>query len=680
MMFSVAGGLIFILVLLLLFQNFRMKSTLNQMETLLLSESDRGRSERETLNLHMQQTLAAANDLRRILGLPVVLLENPEEPETEEPETDPELAELEKIDVFYSAVDLLEKTEQQYRLSDRFMDYMKQQGLFESIRDLGAGIRQTGSVAADISAKGQTLFALRWDGEDRFLVTEDGTEESLTTEKLLERVKSDLISLKNLEERTATLRRFLRNDLPKDGEVTELIEERSLRIQWGNGSDTELILLKADYEEAGRVAIDSSAGAIVMGDKSYQKVDPALTGFKEYLKSLEHRTEVEIKDSQAVALIEAASKDPAFREYLETNGYVLAEEPREVLHGDYRYWDITREGELIGSFALLIGFGELYLLDNDGLPIQSFRGFTEDHRIIGGSQYEYTEDFQVLTDIYSSKSSSTYLCIGTHEKNADTMILAHADLETNQTLLISIPRDLWFKDRKINSVYRYYGPEALVREISELTGLKIDGYVSVDMYAFIDIIDIMGGVDIVLEEPLVDPNHKIKENGQWTTLNYPAGPLHLDGVGALRVVRSRHTSNDFERAKRQQKVISAMKDRALDMALHNLDTLSKFISAAVQYTDTDLGPGEMLRLFLKYKNTDINMGNVIDNTNILYTSYSNLYKLTEEEQNEILEADLERVRNGEEAQFNKGAWIVLPKNNDWNLIKWYIREMINPES
>ena len=72
---------------------------------------------------------------------------------------------------------------------------------------------------------------------------------------------------------------------------------------------------------------------------------------------------------------------------------------------------------------------------------------------------------------------------------------------------------------KINSIYRNYGPSRLMSDLSSITGLNISKYIAIDMYAFIDMVNILGGVTVKLNEPLIDPTYKVRENGRWSTLS-----------------------------------------------------------------------------------------------------------------------------------------------------------------
>lgn len=667
-LFGGISVLFFVLIsfLILFIQNHRLKSSIENMKTQIIAQNAISSQENEILHQNLQKAAGATDSLRRMLGMAPVNWNWGEEESIREEDSD--LENLKKLDVFYTAIDMLNETEKQYTLSNAFNDILNSSGIIRHIELKGVQLRQNSVNTASVYSQKGDLFSFSWDRDKQFTINlpEQNPIENKSSEEIIKQIDLALNRQQEAAERSRQYSLLFRNIL-SDPEISSIVQDKGLRPRVLVNSLPEIQIRLSDYSEYAIIRIDDEKGSVILGNKTYQ--DPGI--FREsliqYLKEMDARTEAQKKDQDAMELVLKAQEDAVFQEYLKNNGYTLAKEAREDDETDYWHWDILK-GELpVGSIGLLKGTGELYLLDSDQIQIKSFRGFSENHRYLGNSKYEYSDDIQVINDLYSSTNSTSFLLIGTHEKNADTIIIAHADANKNSISMISIPRDLWYKGRRINSVYRYLGPDALVSEVSEMTGLTIDHYLSVDMYAFIEIVNIMGGVDIVLENALIDPNHKIKENGQWTTLHYPAGPVHLDGLGALRVVRSRHTSNDFQRARRQQQVISAMKENAVEMG-DDIDKLFQFITTAMEYTQSDMRPSEMLRIFLKFKDAEIDMGNVIDTTNVLYSSYSNLYLLSEEDQKSFIE----------DPESDWGAWIVLPKNNDWNLIKWYIREIIDP--
>jgi len=202
-------------------------------------------------------------------------------------------------------------------------------------------------------------------------------------------------------------------------------------------------------------------------------------------------------------------------------------------------------------------------------------------------------------------------------------------------------------------------------ELSEVTGLRIDRYVVIDMYAFIDVVNILGGVDITLTEDLIDPTYKIRINGQWSSLYYEKGNHHLDGLAALRVARSRNYSSDFDRARRQQMIIGAIKEKLLGLTITDMKIYSKLVGSLLTYVDTNLSLLEIMSYTAKFRTAEIRSDYVIDTSNILYHTYANVYLLPETE--------LER-QNDED--FDRGAWILIPVDDNWSLIPAYIQRIL----
>jgi LCP family protein required for cell wall assembly len=171
----------------------------------------------------------------------------------------------------------------------------------------------------------------------------------------------------------------------------------------------------------------------------------------------------------------------------------------------------------------------------------------------------------------------------------DTMILFSLDPESRTAGMLSIPRDLWvaipgFDYNKINTAYRLgevyniseRGPGLALRTVEEFLGMEIDYYAMVDFLAFENFIDELGGITINLSEKIV-----IDPLGKHNTTTLEAGEQLLPGHLALAYARSRNTTgSDFDRARRQQQVIMAIRDRILSAEL--LPTLIKNSPALYQ--------------------------------------------------------------------------------------------------
>jgi len=161
----------------------------------------------------------------------------------------------------------------------------------------------------------------------------------------------------------------------------------------------------------------------------------------------------------------------------------------------------------------------------------------------------------------------------------DTIMVASIDYTNKMVSMLSIPRDLYVKSSKLDTGERinliYYlgkqkfnskaGMEELKEIVSGIAGIQIDYFAKVDFEGFEKIVDSLGGVDLLVEKALYDPYYPLGETTRYQTFSIKAGMQHLDGKTALKYARSRKTTSDFDRAKRQQDLISAIKEKALSL-------------------------------------------------------------------------------------------------------------------
>ncbi|MBI4059042.1 LCP family protein [Candidatus Microgenomates bacterium] len=170
----------------------------------------------------------------------------------------------------------------------------------------------------------------------------------------------------------------------------------------------------------------------------------------------------------------------------------------------------------------------------------------------------------------------------------DTIILASVPLQKGEVDLISVPRDVWIPSlrAKINSTY-YYGNQkkdggGLIltkAAVSEILNKPVHYAVIVDFTSFEKMIDLLGGVKIKVDRSFDDFKYPIpgRENDlcdgdrdfkcRYEHVHFESGEQTMNGETALKFVRSRNAEgeegSDFARSARQQKVLSALKDRIL---------------------------------------------------------------------------------------------------------------------
>ncbi len=229
----------------------------------------------------------------------------------------------------------------------------------------------------------------------------------------------------------------------------------------------------------------------------------------------------------------------------------------------------------------------------------------------------------------------------------DTMILVTFDPKHRTAGMLSLPRDLWVPipgfgfETKINTAYalgnqtNYNGGGAQLAKdtVSSFIGQPVQYYARVNFRGFVELIDLIGGVDVVVPYEIYDTEYPTPDYGV-TTFHLPAGVQHLDGETALKYVRTRNLDSDYARAGRQQQVLRAVVDKVTraDMLPSLLPKLPRLLYTMRSSIDTDIP----MALQMELAN---------------YLSGNNL--------REIRQLVLDS-RYGEETYSAEGAWILLP--------------------
>jgi len=192
----------------------------------------------------------------------------------------------------------------------------------------------------------------------------------------------------------------------------------------------------------------------------------------------------------------------------------------------------------------------------------------------------------------------------------DTMIVLTIDPENNVAGMLSIPRDLWvpipgYGENRINTAhytgdlekYPGGGPALAIKTVQHNFGIPIHYYARVNFGGFVEAIDTIGGIDIDVEEEIDDPLYPDSAYG-YDPLYIPAGLQHMDGNLALKYARTRHGGSDFDRLRRQQQVIMAMRDKVLRLGMlpQLLPKLPGLLQTVGDSVQTDLLIDEMLQL------------------------------------------------------------------------------------
>ncbi len=186
---------------------------------------------------------------------------------------------------------------------------------------------------------------------------------------------------------------------------------------------------------------------------------------------------------------------------------------------------------------------------------------------------------------------------------SDTIMVMSIDPKTKEVAMLSIPRDLYVKIpgygwSKINAADAYgemkktgNGPALTESVVENILGIPVHYYARVDFSGFKKAVDSVGGVDINVEKPLYDTSYP------GGTLSIKAGYQHMNGNTALKYARSRKSTSDFDRASRQQKILLALRQKALSLkTLSNPIKISGLIDALGSSLRTDLQLSDMKKL------------------------------------------------------------------------------------
>jgi len=191
------------------------------------------------------------------------------------------------------------------------------------------------------------------------------------------------------------------------------------------------------------------------------------------------------------------------------------------------------------------------------------------------------------------------LSTGSSDARLTDTILMLTTAPDGVATLISIPRDSLvtipgYGENRVNAAYAFGGPELLVQTVEQATGVRVDGYVEVGFDGFYRVVEAVGGVEICLDQPMVD---------ERAGIDLPAGCQRLDGADSLGYVRARYSdpNGDFGRVERQREFISALAAEMARPAVLLNPLVAVPLAAAVGdalTVDEESGPVELGRFGL----------------------------------------------------------------------------------
>lgn len=208
---------------------------------------------------------------------------------------------------------------------------------------------------------------------------------------------------------------------------------------------------------------------------------------------------------------------------------------------------------------------------------------------------------------------------------SDSMILLSINKNTKKVIMTSFLRDTWVNipgvgNQRLNAAYFFGGPKLLIKTMESNFHIRIDKYVRVNFYSFIDTVDAIDGVDIdVTEEELeylndyVKHENKLLGNNENDNLVKKTGKQTLNGIQALAYARIRYVGTDFARTQRQRTVMNEIFRKAKKLSLTEMND---FLEKVLPNVTTNLEKGQIFSLilnasdYLSYERTDQSIPNL----------------------------------------------------------------------
>lgn len=260
---------------------------------------------------------------------------------------------------------------------------------------------------------------------------------------------------------------------------------------------------------------------------------------------------------------------------------------------------------IAATFLFILGKG---LRTGSGIQIENRAGLLSQIRSIAGSIIHDDrpalrgEDSGRINILLLGRAGARY----PGRELTDTVMLMSIDTEKKRVALLSLPRDLYAPIpgtdlyTKLNSLYQYgqsngNGASAIRDSVEEMTGQTVHYFATLDFDGFEKAIDAMGGISVDVVRDFHDERYPGK-NYSYETFDIKKGWQTLDGATALKYVRERHNDpeGDFGRAKRQQQVLQAVRDKAFSTGtMLNAFAISGLLDALGESVRTDMSLDEM---------------------------------------------------------------------------------------
>ena len=248
------------------------------------------------------------------------------------------------------------------------------------------------------------------------------------------------------------------------------------------------------------------------------------------------------------------------------------EKKRKIMKRNRR----RRTLRLVFAFVVLCLIGTAILFVGYGIYSAGSRVYNEFAEMYQGYNDRKTARLGSSDPKFDGYTNILVLGVDDSERQeADTILVLSFSNDTGKTRIISIPRDTWITMRgnsgRIGTIYGWGGANRMVKEVSRLLSISIHQYIIIDMATFAELIDVLGGLDIYVEE-----NMDYDDEAAGLSIHIGQGYQHLSGEEVQKYLRYRGEKlGDVGRVQRQQKFIKALYTKVLQ-----LDTIPKLPAIA----------------------------------------------------------------------------------------------------
>jgi len=224
--------------------------------------------------------------------------------------------------------------------------------------------------------------------------------------------------------------------------------------------------------------------------------------------------------------------------------------------------------------VFLVSITMIYLgatLFRSQLPFFQLLDAHEDNAPILGPKPEVNPG---VVDLETFSDVRLYMIMGTDYRpgtgfRTDTLILVAIDGSSGKASMVSFPRDLWvnipgYGEQRINTVMQMGGYQLLADTLQTNFGIYPTQYAMIDMEGFMEVIDVLGGIEVSTDQYTGDACETYLNPDKWCEV-YP-GTVTMDSDWALWYVRARYNSSDFDRMRRNQEVAQAIVEKAITPA------------------------------------------------------------------------------------------------------------------